>query len=131
MADGGGKGEVAYYVDRGFPLCRGVIPGIFLRTHYDCDGRPFGPRLKWECIVQKNGKWVDEPVHGFGILGSAGQSKGGLLNDVRTLKMTAEGCCPPELMKDFIKQEGMPADEDDAVLEAMKLHKRGYFGGGG
>ena len=47
-----------------------------------------------------------------------------------TLELTQRGCCPPQLMKDFIQQEGGPAEERDPVLEAMKLHKRGYLGGG-
>ena len=50
--------------------------------------------------------------------------------DVRSLKTIAMGCCPPALMKDFIMQEGGEMVERDPVLEAMKLHKRGYFGGG-
>lgn len=50
--------------------------------------------------------------------------------DVRTLELTAMGCCPPALTKDFVMQEGGEMVEKDPVLEAMKLHKRGYFGGG-
>ena len=48
-----------------------------------------------------------------------------------TLDMMKQGCCPPQLMKDFIMQEGGEMVERDPVVEAMKLHKRGYFGGGG
>lgn len=47
-----------------------------------------------------------------------------------TLELEAMGCCPPQLTKDFIMQEGALI-EKDPVEEAMKLHKRGYFGGGG
>lgn len=128
---GGGKGEAAYFVDRGLPACRGTIPGLFLRTYYDCDGKPFGWWQKWECVVLIDGKWKDEPIYGFGVLGSAGQGQRAGLTDMRTLKMTAEGCCPPELMKDFIMTEGGAFAEADAAEEALKLHKRGYFGGGG
>ena len=46
--------------------------------------------------------------------------------DKRTLKATAAGCCPPQMVEEQIK-----VVETDAVLEAIKLHKRGYFGGGG
>jgi len=46
-----------------------------------------------------------------------------------TLRLMQMGCCPPQLMKDFIEREGELV-ERDAVEEAMKLHKRGYFGGG-
>jgi hypothetical protein len=47
-----------------------------------------------------------------------------------TLKLTQMGCCPPQLMKDFIEREGELVARDP-VEEAMMLHKRGYFGGGG
>jgi hypothetical protein len=50
--------------------------------------------------------------------------------DHRDLRALQEGCCPPALMKDFILQEGAIV-ERDPVEEAMKLHARGYFGGGG
>ncbi len=48
-----------------------------------------------------------------------------------TLGLTQRGCCPPQLMRGFIQKEGDPPEEFDAAEEAMKLHKRGYFGGGG
>lgn len=51
--------------------------------------------------------------------------------DLRSLKKIAAGCCPPALMKDYIMQEGGEMAERDPVEEALKLHKRGYFGGGG
>lgn len=51
--------------------------------------------------------------------------------DLRSLELTQLGCCPPALMKDFVMQEGGEMVEKDPVLEAMKLHERGYFGGGG
>jgi len=46
-----------------------------------------------------------------------------------TLELTKAGCCPPQLMKEFLEQEGGPEGTDPAE-EAMKLHKRGYFGEG-
>lgn len=48
-----------------------------------------------------------------------------------TLELTQKRCCPPQLMRGFIQKEGDPAEKFDAAEEAMKLHKRGYFGGGG
>lgn len=51
-------------------------------------------------------------------------------HNTTTLELTARGCCPPQLTKDFIMQEGAVV-ERDPVEEAMELHKRGYFGGGG
>jgi hypothetical protein len=129
--DGGGKGAVAYYVDGGCISCRDAIPRLFLRTWYDCDGKPFGPWRTWECFVLVGDQWVNIPIEGYGLLGSTGQSGKGILNDGRTLKMMALGCCPPELMKDFVMTEGGAFAEADAAEEALKLHKRGYFGGGG
>ena len=51
--------------------------------------------------------------------------------DKRSLDLIAKGCCPPQLMEDFIRKERFGSGPGDPVLEAMKLHKRGYFGGGG
>lgn len=51
--------------------------------------------------------------------------------DHRTLEDLQAGCCPPQLMKEFIQTERFDASKGDAAEEALKLHKRGYFGGGG
>lgn len=79
--------------------------------YYSCLGK-----LLWATIVHG---WLE------------GHTKLRPLVDMRSLELTAKGCCPPALMKDFIMQEGGEMAERDPVLEAMKLHKRGYFGGGG
>lgn len=47
-----------------------------------------------------------------------------------TLRLMKRGCCPPQLMIEFLKEEGMTADERDPIEEAMKVRKRGYFGEG-
>ncbi|GAI06113.1 unnamed protein product, partial [marine sediment metagenome] len=60
---------------------------------------------KWECVLEVNGKWKDKPIYGFGLLGSAGQSAEKAMNDVRTIEMMAAGCCPPQLMEEFIRDE--------------------------
>jgi len=70
-------------------------------------------------------------VRGYGLLGSAGQCNIGRLQDVRSLDMIKEKCCPKELMNEFLETEGVATGEIDAAEEAMKLHKRGYLGGGG
>ena len=57
--------------------------------------------------------------------------KMGMITDQRSLEFIALGCCPPELMSEFLKTEAEAGRGPDAVVEAMKLHKRGYFGGGG
>jgi hypothetical protein len=77
---------------------------------YDCWGTPKGPQ-KWRGLLPKGQK-----LGKFTFV---------------TLKMQQGGCCPPALMKDYIQQEGGPAVERDAAGEALKLHKRGYFGGRG
>lgn len=51
--------------------------------------------------------------------------------DYTTLRLRQMGCCPPQLMKKFLETESMAKGKLDPVEEAMKLHKRGYFGGGG
>ena len=51
--------------------------------------------------------------------------------DARSLHAWSLGCCPPALEKYFTGTEAPGAEPVDAAMEAMKLHKRGYFGGGG
>lgn len=84
---------------------------IYAAKWYGC----YGDLLWATDIVLEKG----EPPPGSGFV------------DMRTLADTAAGCCPPVLTKGFIMQEGGEMAERDPVLEAMKLHKRGYFGGGG
>jgi len=77
---------------------------------FDCEGRGFPEPGSFKLV-----RTTDIPKAGY--------------QDHRTLKDIQAGCCPPQLMKDYIMQEG-GMEERDPVLEAMKLHKRGYFGGG-
>jgi hypothetical protein len=49
------------------------------------------------------------------------------IRDRRSLKDIQRGCCPPRLLKHFVATES----DVDYAKEALKLHKRGYFGGGG
>ncbi len=79
----------------------------------------------YDCWGKKQGGLFEQRVTAAYSAGITGQKSN------ITLELTQAGCCPPQLMKDFIQQEGAPAEERDPVEEAMKLHKRGYFGGGG
>lgn len=83
---------------------------LYRQRHYNCFGKNY---------------WTTETHAGPGQSIPTGRRV-----DMRSLKTIALGCCPPALMKDFIMQEGGEMVERDPVLEAMKLHKRGYFGGG-
>ena len=78
---------------------------------FDCDGRRYPKEGAFKLV-----RTTETPKAGY--------------QDHRTLGDMQNGCCPPQLMKDFIEREGELA-ERDPVMEAMKLHKRGYFGGGG
>lgn len=51
--------------------------------------------------------------------------------DMRSLEATQAGCCPPALEEGFIGGESEGEKAFFAAEEALKLHKRGYFGGGG
>ena len=102
-------------------------------TFLSCEMRPSisGP----EEVCYWNAKWFncfgdiiwETRIHARG--GAKVKTSGYV--DMRSLEATALGCCPPALMKDFVMQEGGELAERDPVMEAMKLHKRGYFGGGG
>jgi len=104
------KNWTAYYINITYGTnWRGQV--LFVQHHYNCFDEEIGHAAS---DVENAAKW--EEIAG--------------MHSKVTLKMTAEGCCPKRLMKDFIMREGELAERDPA-LEAMKLHKRGYFGGGG
>jgi hypothetical protein len=90
------------------------------------------PVGKWRGRSKSTGK--EMVFEGCGVLtmGTAGKDVfPGVLQDKRTLRQTKAGCCPPQLMEEFIRKERFEDTGKDAVLEAMKLRKRGYLGGGG
>lgn len=89
------------------------------------DGKVYWRIRNWNCW----GEPRVQPGYYYDTLLPKGYPKG--LIDHRTLDMIKKGCCPPRLLKDFIMTESGELAERDPVLEAMKLHKRGYFGGGG
>ena len=85
-----------------------VLQGTF---SYDCWGRKQGGLFKQRVTAKYSRKVTGQ-------------------KSFVTLSMMQMGCCPPQLMKDFIEREGELVGRDP-VEEAMNLHKRGYFGGGG
>lgn len=105
---GGGKGLIAYWIDRPFPDCLNVPTPIFLRTHYDCLSRSINPFGRWSCYLGpgpgKGTIWVS----GFGTIASPPHSGYNVINDRRTIKMIAEECCPPDIMMEFLGTEGIP-----------------------
>lgn len=97
---------------RSFPIKTRPDGGITQGTYsYDCWGEMQGGLFKQTVSPEYSIKISGQKSH-------------------VTLELEARGCCPPQLMKDFIEREGELV-ERDPVEEAMKLHKRGYFGGGG
>ena len=109
------------YIKYGPPTAYGISTPIGTDEY----GRIIIRVVRWNCWGEKRGGpgayYIDHVPAGY---------KTGMRNYV-TLDMMAQGCCPPQLMRDYIMQEGGELEERDPVVEAMKLHKRGYFGGGG
>lgn len=55
----------------------------------------------------------------------------GKVVDIRSLKALTDGCCPPQVGEEQIRKERFEDQDKDAAMEALRMHKRGYFGGGG
>ena len=85
---------------------------IYRATFYNCLGKKV---------------WTTEIYTGGGQIEVAAN----VAVDLRSLEATQAGCCPPALEEGFIGGETEGEKAFFAAEEAMKLHKRGYFGGGG
>ena len=129
--EGGGKLPVAYFKDSGFPQCARARKGLFFRTPYDCDGKAIGQEYATKCTTGANGTPETVWLRGIGYPQHPDIGNMGKIVDVRGLDLMKDGCCPPELMKDYIRKERFEETEADYALEAIKLHKRGYIDGGG
>lgn len=112
-------------VPRGYGRWRGAaaLKFIVLKEDKDISGNPFTIYKIYPVDCHGRGIPKDGDFYKRNI---AGKPKWRGWVDKRTLKDTAAGCCPPQMVEEQIK-----VVETDAVLEAIKLHKRGYFGGGG
>lgn len=121
----GGRLPVAYTVDSAMPACINMWPGQFLRTQYDCLGKLISVYHTWNCVLETETGQESVKLCGYGGVASEKFAGDGRITDIRTLAQTAAGCCPPALTA------GMLGEDVDVVAEAIKLHKRGYFGGGG
>lgn len=91
---------------------RGPAWVLYKLYPFDCDGKPISKPGDYRYL----NTWP--PVNAKNI-------------DFRTLKDLQAGCCPPQLMMEFIETERLEAGKTDAVEEAMTLHKQGYLSGAG
>lgn len=103
------------YRKYGIPTARSVAKII---RRYP-DGSQLRRVRRWNC-------W-DEPIGGPGAYYDVrvGLPLPPLRVNYITLEMKLAGCCPESEMKKHIQETA------DPVVEAYRLHKRGYFGGGG
>jgi len=108
LQPGTGVYPIAYYINTPFPWVQRVLPG-HIRTYYDCKGRPIQRENTW-----REYKWERPGIdgvskitmHGSATLGVA--ESPGMMHDVRTLEMIVGGCCPPDLLLEFIASEEAP-----------------------
>lgn len=121
----GGRLPVAYSIDSGMPACINMWPGQFLRTHFDCEGKLISAYHTWKCLLETETGQEMVLLCGYGGVASEKYAGEGKITDIRSLAATAAGCCPPALTSKML------GEDVDVVAEAIKLHKRGYFGGGG
>lgn len=127
----GGRVPVAFTVHTAMPECINLRPGQFLHTHYDCEGKLISTYRTWKCVQEtKTGTKVVE-FGGYVGVASENYKGDGVMVDVRSLEAIKAGCCPPQIMEGFIRKERFHDIKKDAAEEAIKLHKRSYFGGGG
>lgn len=123
---GGGRPPVAYQKDYDFPTVTGARPGLFFRCNFNCDSVAVGSRYRKIAGIETDKGHETVLLSGYGFPTDWKGIGTGMINDIRSIKAMAAGCCPPELMIEFLREE---REEAGAVEEAMKLHKRGSFGG--
>jgi len=105
---GGGEGLVAYYVDKKIPWKTSPLD-YFIRTDYDCKGRPFGREITWYRFGdERNVPGMITEITSFGWLKSGDLENAGIMHDIRSVEMLMDHCCPPELVNAVLGTERIP-----------------------
>lgn len=96
----------AFTTKAGIPV-EGIAPkGAYLLEHYDCLGRPFHALHTW--YGRAKGAPPDSSKVGFTARGrfTIGKPESNArMVDMRTLEMMQAGCCPPQIMTEFLETE--------------------------
>lgn len=104
---GGGKGDTAYFIHQPFPGGQYGSPPYYLGTNYDCLGRAKGRYREWHATDHS----VSPPEHvivmAYGSLGHDEMQPAGKLNDYRTLAQIQAGCCPPDILLEYLETQGV------------------------
>lgn len=108
MPRGKGSFPIAYYIEHALPWETGPIPW-HIREYFDCYGQVFGRANTWyQRKVYGLAKLWTPSYTGYGS-GTMGNVKAdGIMVDVRTLEMIQAGCCPPDLLIQFMLSEEAP-----------------------
>lgn len=125
-----GKAPIAVMYQTFFPIYLIGVKYAVVTTCLDCKG----------LSLYRAGSWRGENIardkiitfHGCGVITTGAKGVDvfpGMFQDLRTLQMMKDACCPPQIMEDFIRQERFSAVGGDTAEEALLLHKRGYLGG--
>lgn len=105
LPEGKARGGIAYCACTKLPWPTGPIP-YHVRTCFDCWGMPFGPIRTWYIRkVYGIARLWTKSYTDFGSLSMSPFIGTGLLEDLRTLQMILDGCCPPELLLEFLETE--------------------------
>jgi len=105
---GGGVAPAACEQDVALPW-RNPYADIFVRIPYDCMGLPIGHKVTWyRFSFDPLGPGDPTEFTSFGFLRSDVIRNYHQLRDVRTVEMMLAGCCPPQVLAEFMGTEGIP-----------------------
>jgi len=105
---GGGKYPTAFFIHRYFPGTDREDPKYYLGTSYSCMGLAIGPKRSWRVYLPTEGVYEHIKIVAYGSLGHGPHKSFGMMNDIRRLDMIQAGCCPPQILFDFMGTERIP-----------------------
>jgi hypothetical protein len=106
---GGGRPPWAYMIDRPFPECLGHRKKWHFRSIYNCLGICQGGIYTAKCVQKTANGYEAFTIKGYGAPNFEGFKGFNVIQDIRTIWMITHGCCPPELLYEFLGTEGIPS----------------------
>ncbi|MBA7491623.1 hypothetical protein ES702_02171 [subsurface metagenome] len=103
-----GREPWAYEIHSWFPQCVWFKRYVFFRQVFDCDGMPMTGFHKFPCAWMADGVSKSATLWGHGAPTERNFKGLNVMTDLRTIEMIVEGCCPPELLMEFLGTEGIP-----------------------
>lgn len=106
--EGGGVPPASFEQDVPLPW-RNPYREIFVRISFDCLGLPIGRKKTWYRF-SNDPLMPGDPTKftSFGWLRSDEDKNYHQLRDIRTVEMMLAGCCPPQILLEYMGTEGIP-----------------------